>query len=268
MYRSELSLLIAEAVENSKWTRSTKNEDNFRQVLCANLYHKISPNNIEIPSTRSGHGDIRVFGRRIELKYANDEKGDSLDLILEDFDLLLGGKIEFCLVVLRLDVETKFDYLHSVVKVPTLAKGKAVTDFAQRRFGDQAYCGPAIFLGAVYPHQVGAITPRSGKGKNSTAYLSFETSTGIERSYFLEVAGTVIHCDVIGTREDGLLAFLFKRAEGIHLACIKNSREVVEIPHEPSNIKIAEARRVNVRGLSPKPSSRRIIEAGVMVFRI
>lgn len=222
MYRSELHALLAEALDAAKWTRSTKDEDNFRQVLCANLYRRISPNNVEIPSTRSGHGDIRIFGRRIELKYANGEKGDSLDAVLEDFDLLLQYKIEFCLVVLRLDVAVRDDYLHSVIKVPALAKGKPVQAFPRHYVDEESYCGPAIFLGAVYPHEVGAITPRAGKGKNATAYLSFEPAHSIERSYFLEVATRLVHCDVLGSREDGFLGNAATKARKLshnHAGC-------------------------------------------------
>jgi hypothetical protein len=98
MYQSNLHKILRGALESTKWTRSTKDEDNYRQVLCASLYEKISPNNVEIPSTRSAHGDIKIFGRRIEIKYANNEKVEELVKLLEDFDLLLESKIEFSLV--------------------------------------------------------------------------------------------------------------------------------------------------------------------------
>ena len=275
MYRSELHAHIAEALEAAKWTRSTKDEDNFRQVLCANLYKRISPNNVEIPSTRSGHGDIRIFGRRIELKYANGEKGDSLETVLQDFDLLLQDKIEFCLVVLRLDVAAGDDYLHSVIKVPALAKGKAAPNFARHDFdGNKKYCGPALFLGAVYPHQVGAINPRTGKGKNATAYLSFEQAHALERSYFLEAVGRLIHCDVLGSREDGFLAFLFKIADGLHLSDVLNTASRIVIPHAAGDVDLADCRRVNAHRFSqkfPAGSPAAIadpIEENVIVFTI
>jgi hypothetical protein len=274
MYRSELHELLAEALEAAKWTRSTKNEDNFRQVLCANLYKRISPNNVEIPSTRSGHGDIRIFGRRLELKYANGEKGDTLEAVLEDFDLLLQDKIEFCLVVLRLDVTSSDDYLHSVIKVPSLAKGKPATRIGQHTLNGKAYCGPAIFLGAVYPHKVGSINPRTGKGKNATAYLSFEQAHGIERSCFLEVADRLVHCDVLGSREDGFLAFLFKLADGLQLADLPNTASDIVIPHAAGDGKLAESRRANVQRYSQKFGNDSpcalgsFIEESVIVFKI
>lgn len=74
MYNSRMHQVLVESIKNTIWVKSTKNEDNFRQVLCSSLYTHISPSNLSIPSTRSGGGDIEIFGRKIEIKYANAEK--------------------------------------------------------------------------------------------------------------------------------------------------------------------------------------------------
>ena len=118
-------------------------------MICAHLYADISPNNTEIPSTRSGSGDIRIFGRKIELKYVNPEKRDKLDTILADIDLLLDSKVEFCIVALRFDSEYKDAHLVRTVDLPLLANKRATVPIAQHT--PYNYYGPGVFLPACFP---------------------------------------------------------------------------------------------------------------------
>ena len=252
MYKSNLHTILHGALESTRWTRSTKDEDNYRQVLCASLYEHISPNNVEIPSTRSAHGDIKIFGRRIEVKYANSEKIESLDKVLEDFDLLLEKKIEFSIVVVRLDVIHTDDYLHNCIRLPMLKATGAAQNFAAHTFAGGNYFGPGIFLSAVYPHKPKPLTLRVGKGKNSTAYLSFENSPAIERSSILKIQDNYIHCDVVGSREDGFIAFLYKRMDDYDFEENPNSQCNIQIPYTPNPITIATSHTVNVRSCSKK----------------
>jgi hypothetical protein len=247
MYQSDLHHILREALESTKWTRSTKDEDNYRQVLCASLYERISPNNVEIPSTRSAHGDIKIFGRRIEVKYANSEKNETLDKVLEDFDLLLESKIEFALVALRLDVTQTDNYLHTCIRVPMLKANGAAQDFAAHSFNGSTYTGVGIFLPGTFPHAPKPLKLRVGSGKNSTTYLTFENSSSIDRSAVLEIQDNLIHVDVIGSKEDGFIAFLFKRMDGFELIEHQMTHRVIHIPYDPTPILLAKCRVVNVR---------------------
>jgi len=276
MYRSNLHHVLCEALESTKWTRSTKDEDNYRQVLCASLYEKISPNNVEIPSTRSAHGDIRIFGRRIEIKYANNEKIEELPKVLEDFDLLLESKIEFSLVALRLDVTHADEFVHNSIRMPMLRATGGDPTFANHASGNFSYNGPGIFLPAAYPHAPKSMTLRVGRGKNSTAYLTFERSSAIDRSAIIEVQGSPIHCDVIGSREDGFLAYLFKRMDGFELSEHQGTGRLIQIDYQPAPIVLAQCRTVDVHPIERKyiaaPGAnlarRPVIESGVTVYAI
>jgi len=276
MYQSDLHHILCEALESTKWTRSTKDEDNYRQVLCASLYERISPNNVEIPSTRSAHGDIKIFGRRIEIKYANSEKVEALDKVLEDFDLLLEAKIEFALVALRLDVAQTDSYLHNCIRVPMLKANGGDGDFAAHGFNGSSYTGVGIFLPGTFPHAPKPLTLRVGSGKNSTTYLTFEASSSIDRSAVLEIGNNLIHVDVIGSREDGFIAFLFKRMDGFELVDHQMSQRLIQIPYTPTPIILARCRTADVRtknlkyaaveggGMPVRPN----IETGITVYSI
>jgi hypothetical protein len=246
MYRSEMHQVLRKTLEKTKWTRSTKDEDNFRHVVCSSLYEFISPNNVEIPSTRSGHGDIIVFGRKIELKYASNEKNESLEAVLKDFDLLLDDKIEFSIVAIRLDASAADNYLHRAISLPMLKKTGAPPAFGVHTASPHAYKGISIFLAATYQHAPKVITMKSGKGKNPTAYLSLETAPAIARSSLLEINKKMVHVDVIGCKEDGLVIFLYKKARHINLTVVQNSAFNIDIPYQPAPINIATGSFVDV----------------------
>ena len=245
MYQSELHTILVRALDRAKWTRSTRDEDNFRQVVCSQLYVDISPNNTEIPSTRSGAGDIKIFGRKIELKYINPEKRDKLDTILADLDLLLESKVEFCIVALRFDSDHKDNHLVRTVDLPLLAAAGAVSPIAQHVPGN--YYGPGVFLPACYPHAVvrPSIT-EGGKPKKTNSYLSVEHTQNIERSSFLKVGPNNLHVDVIGSREDGLLILLYKRADEITFD-VKIPAQDISVPYAPAPLRLASIERVDAR---------------------
>lgn len=253
MYQSELHIVLRKTLEKTRWTRSTKDEDNFRQVVCSSLYEFISPNNVEIPSTRSGHGDIKIFGRKIELKYASNEKVETLDAVLEDFDLVLDDKVEFSIVAIRLDPSAADNHLHRAVKIPMLAKTGALAIFGDHGVAPNTYKGISIFLSATFPHAPKAITMKSGKGKNATSYLSFENSSAIARSSFMETTRGIIHVDVIGCKEDGLIIFLYKKAHNVRLEDVDPGAVAnIEIPYAPLPLKIASIRLVNASCVQQK----------------
>jgi hypothetical protein len=274
MYQSYLRHILRKALESTKWTRSTKDEDNFRQVLCASLYEIISPNNVEIPSTRAAHGDIRIFGRRIEIMYANSEKVECLDKVLEDFDLLLESKIEFALVALRLDVAQTDSYLHNCIRVPMLKANGGAQDFAAHHFNGSTYAGVGIFLPGTFPQAPKPLTLRVGSGKNSTTYLNFDASSSIDRSAVVETGDSLIHVDVIGSREDVFIAFLFKRMDGFELIDHQASQRLIQIPYAPTPIILARCRNVGVRTKNRKYAEvegvempvRPNIETGITVY--
>lgn len=265
MYRSELHRILVAALEQSKWTRSTRDEDNFRQVICSHLYNDISPNNTEIPSTRSGAGDIRIFGRKIELKYVNPEKRDKLDWILADIDLLLESKVEFCIVALRFDAEHQDGHLVRSVDLPLLANKNATAPIAPH--GVQNYYGPGIFLPACYPHEIKRISVMiDGKSKRTNSYLSVERTQNMERSSFVKIGANYLHVDVIGAREDGLLMLLYKRADDIRFESIIPAQDIF-VPYQPAPLKIGSIERVAVWS-APKLTGRKsaVLEEDVPRF--
>jgi len=255
MYRSELHQIITQALERSKWTRSTRDEDNYRQVICAHLYDDISPNNTEIPSTRSGAGDIRIFGRKIELKYVNAQKRDKLDTILADIDLLLDSKVEFCVVAIRFDSDHKDSHLVRAVDIPLLPSGGAAEPIAQH--SPHKYYGPGIFLPACFAHEISRISvTEAGKSKRTNSYLSVEHAHNLERSCFLSVGEHNLHVDVIGSREDGLLIFLYKRAEEVTFDTTGKTQRI-EVPYAPAPLLLAKIQRVDVKS-KPTLSGRKV----------
>ncbi|WP_114145650.1 hypothetical protein [Vibrio sp. L85] len=278
MYRSELHDILKESLEKTKWTRSTKDEDNYRQVLCSALYNYISPNNVEIPSTRSAHGDIKIFGRRIELKYANNDKVEKLESFLNDFDLLLDDKIEFSIMAIRTDVVHTDNFLHNCVRTPMLKPSGANNQFCmhQSNLSGKAkvskkyeYKGPSVFLPAVYPHEIRNLTIREGQGRKSTAYLSFENINAIDRSSIIQIDENYIHCDVIGSREDGFIAFLYKKMCGTQVRNKKIS-DRVSIEYKPNNLELALKYYVDIEVKSKKDTSGKntVLECGVPLYKI
>lgn len=267
MYRSELHSILVRTLDRSKWTRSTRDEDNFRQVICSHLYEDISPNNTEIPSTRSGAGDIRIFGRKIELKYVNLEKRDKLDTILADIDLLLESKVEFCIVALRFESDHKDGHLVRAVDLPLLASAGAVSPIADHP--PHNYYGPGIFLPACYPHLIKRISiTEGGVSKKTNSYLSIEHVHNIERSCFLKIGNHVLHVDVIGSREDGLLIFLYKRADEITSNVTVAAQDVV-VPYASAFLKLATIERIDVMAKPQLPGRKTtVLETNVARFEI
>lgn len=267
MYCSELHSILVKVLDLAKWTRSTRDEDNFRQVICSHLYSFISPNNTEIPSTRSGAGDIRVFGRKIELKYVNAEKRDKLDTILADLDLLIESKVEFCIVAIRFSAEHKDNHLVRAVDLPLLPSGGATVPIANH--SPHNYYGPGIFLPACYPHAVQRISiTESGSTKKTNSYLSVEGVHNIERSSFIAIGSNFLHVDVIGSKEDGLLTLLYKRADFLSVKSISPAVDI-DVPYASGALKLATVERVEVSS-APQLNGRKIqvIEREVPLFRI
>lgn len=244
MYQSQLHASLVDALGGTIWTRSTRDEDNFRQVFCSSIYRHVSPSNVEIPSTRSANGDIIIFGRRIELKYASAEKREGMSEFLQDFELLLAGKIDFAALAIRADRDDR--HVHSCVHMPKLPKTGGAANFADRAFDSKSYKQAAVFLSATFPHAPESIVVRAGKGNVATSYLSFERAPAIARSSFLETHWGLIHTDVVGSQEDGLICFLFKRADDVTLDTVSKSGSVsLAIPYSPNPIPLAQCRRVN-----------------------
>lgn len=273
MYKSELHKIFIEVLNGTVWTRSTKDEDNFRQVVCASLYKHISENNVEIPSTRSGHGDIKIFNRKVELKYASNEKQEKLDSIIEDFELLLEAKIEFLIVAMKLDPAPIEDHLHRCVHFPKLKQSGEDADFGRKVFNSSFYRTISIFLAATHPHEPIKITETPGQGNKSSSYISFENCHSISRSSFLKTPSGHIHVDVIGSREDGLICYLFKRADNIVFVEDPIIKEAsIEIPYDPP-IRIAGCKHVDVWSRSRKKAgvqhvSNVLLESNVPLINI
>lgn len=262
MYRSELHSILIQALNKAKWTRSTREEDNFRQVICSHLYESISPNNTEIPSTRSGGGDILIFGRKIELKYVNSEKRDKLDTILADIDYLLESKVEFCIVAIRFTADHKDSHLVRAIDLPLLSSNNATAPIADHQ--PHGYYGPGIFFPACYIHAIDRISiteydvvSKTRKTKKTNSYISVEHAHNVERSCFIKIGQHLLHVDVIGSKEDGLLTLLYKRADQITLTTVQPSQDI-HVPYVPNSLRLASIERIDV---SAKPQLAGRLEA-------
>lgn len=267
MYRSELHSILIRALEEAKWTRSTRDEDNFRQVICSHLYESISPNNTEIPSTRSGAGDIKIFGRKIELKYVNAEKRDKLDTILADLDRLIDSKVEFCIVAIRFTSDHKDSHLVRAVDLPLLASNGATAPIANHP--PHNYYGPGIFLPACHVHSIDRISVTvDGETKKTNSYISVEHVHNIERSSFIAIGAHRLHVDVIGSKEDGLLTFLYKRADAVDFDVLQAPQDIFVL-YAPNPLPLASIERVKV-STKPQLLGRRVIvlEEDVALFKI
>jgi hypothetical protein len=208
MYRCELHTILRETLQDITWTPSTKDEDNFRQVLSAALSRRASPYTVEIPSTRSGAGDIQVAGRRIEIKYASRSKQVALSKLVEDWDSMLCGETDFCIVSIRPERDPSDDHLDSCI-TPAVITPTAVPATLQRM--STGYCDIGMFLPAVST-ELRQLSQAGAKGRPVFRYLPFEAAPAITRSCFLRTRDALLHVDTIGSREDGLISFLYKKA--------------------------------------------------------
>jgi len=237
MYKSELHSILLRSLVKASWTRSTKDEDNFRQVICSHLYEHLSPNNTEIPSTRSGSGDIRIFGRKIELKYSNYDKRDKLEWLLDDIDLLVAGRVDFCVFSFRFEREHNDLHVSRALELPLL-KGSGASAPIAKRSAPTDYYGPGILLPVCYPEAISRISvTTAGISKKTNSYLRFNLASNIDRSIFVCIGNSVMHVDVIGSCEDGLLTLLYKIADGVRFS-VNASHDVV-VPYLPAPIKVA-----------------------------
>lgn len=168
------------------------------------------------------------------------------------------------------------EFVHNCIRMPMLRAAGGDPTFANHACGNISYSGPGIFLPATYPHAPRPVTLRVGRGKNSTAYLTFERSSAIERSTIIEVQSSLIHCDVIGSREDGFLAYLFKRMDGFELIAHQGTERIVQIDYQPNPIVLARCRTADVHPIENKyiaaPGTnlarRQAVESGVTVYAI
>ena len=254
MYKSHLHDILTTALHNAKWIRSTADEDDFRQVLCSTLYEDINPSNVEIPSTRSGGGDIKIFGRKIEIKFATREKKVKLTHILADFDDLLSNKVHFCIVACRLGTDPGESFIHAVFPSPMLAKDANSADpLRGLKVGEGNYVASSIFVSASHFQKVEVIDGKTGKGKNATGYQSFESAPAIEKSAFLLIGTHVVHVDVVGTPEDGFLAYLFKNCVDIHFEDLPGENEsTLEVETDKGRFPVATMRYVKAIAKSKK----------------
>jgi len=209
MYQSELHHVLRDTLHDITWTPSTKDEDNFRQVLSAALFKRVSPYSIEIPSTRSGAGDIQIAGRKIEIKYASRAKQVAMGRVVEDWDSMLSGATDFCIVSIRTDRTANDDFLDNCITPAVVTPGKLPPTWAMTSAG---YRDIGMFLSATFTW--GPFTSATGvKGPPVYRYLPFEAAPAIARSCFLQTGRALLHVDTVGSREAGLISFLYKRAD-------------------------------------------------------
>ncbi len=273
MYQSNLHKLLIQTLDDITWTKSTKDEDNFRHVICSALYKFISPNCVEIPSTRSGRGDINIFGRKIELKYASRQKQVGIVSIIADCDRLLRQEVEFCIVSISLETDAEDSYVDTCIPLPVMNPATVTPDFGNTGAAPNIYRKVSLFLAATYPHFIN-ITAPGAVGRPTYRYLSFEDVSAISRSSFLQTFQGLIHVDVIGSREDGLITFLYKRADQVQADPLAASPiQDIKIPSAPNPVIIGQYQLVDAvsrtqKTGATKPLGKKIVETGVPCFRI
>lgn len=217
MFNSHLHSIIATALSNLIIFNDKNNEDDFRALLTVELNKHLPYVDIIIPSTRSGDGDIKILRKKIEIKFANFNRKNCLQMseIIEDFDSLVKDKIDFFIIGFQTGSlnEDETCSIHRYINFHDLKntyKGKG----SKYRDKNVNYKGYSIFIGGCY---VSESVNKLGPGKKKTnSYLYFEKLSFIRREYFLEVESEIyIHAKIIGSCEDGAIYFIFSKANNI-----------------------------------------------------
>lgn len=231
MYKSRIQSNLIEALENLLTTRLRKGEDNFRQILGNGM------DNIYIPSTYSGEGDIDIYGRKIEIKfchtlkrYKKKNEKISINEIEKDFNSLLNREAQFFLITFCIGANLSDRHPENFISFKDVKSADSVNfKFNDTKNGVQYnYKLGSIFLSATRWHDSESIRDdKSRTSKTAKCYFDFESINSIERSSFLEVHQDIfIHTTVIGSIEDGVLCFLFCHADDIDVKKLGSPEEI------------------------------------------
>ena len=238
MYKSIIQSNLIEAIENLLTTRLEKGEDNFRQILGKEM------ENIYIPSTSSGAGDININDRKIEIKfccthgeYKKTSEKISINEIEKDFNSLLKREAQFFLIAFRIGTNLSDRHPENFINFKDMKSADSVNfKFDDIKNGVQYnYKLGSIFLSATRWHDSESIRDdKSHTAKTAKCYFDFESINSIERSSLLEVHQDIfIHTTVIGSIEDGVLCFLFCHADDIDVRK-QGSPEEIKIKNKVS----------------------------------
>ena len=200
MYKSRIQSNLIEALEEILAIRFEKGEDNFRQILGNKM------DNIYIPSTRSGEGDINTYDRKI-----------LINEIEKDFESLLKRETQFFLITFRIGTNLSDRHPENFIRFKDMKSADSVNfKFNDTINGVQYnYKLGSIFLSATRWHDSESIRDdKSHTAKTAKCYFDFESINSIERSSLLEVHQDIfLHTTGFGSIVDGGLCFLFCRAE-------------------------------------------------------
>ena len=238
MYKSRIQSNLIEALEEILAIRFEKGEDNFRQILGNKM------DNIYIPSTHSGEGDINIYDRKIEIKfccttgeYKETSEKISINEIEKDFESLLKRETRFFVITFRIGTNLSDRHPENFIRFKDMKRADSVNfKFNDTRNGVQYnYKLGSIFLSATRWHDSESIRDdKSHTAKTAKCYFDFESINSIERSSLLEVHQDIfIHTTVIGSIEDGVLCFLFCHADDIDVKK-RGSPEEIKIKNKVS----------------------------------
>lgn len=190
----------------------------------------------------------------------------------DDFEDLLSHKVDFCLLSINTTPSKSGNYFNTFISIPSISWKLPNINDLYRKLDNAYYSICGVFLPATYTHKIKSINTRVGKGKNITSYLSFEMNTSLIRSSFIKFEDTIIHVDVIGSKEDGSICYLYKRADGLR---IKNEREFsyIYVPHREQSIILAKCSLADIYPVSTKPVLKKQLEEketqhDVIIFHI
>ena len=240
--------------------------------------------NIYIPSTRSGEGDINTYDRRIEIKfcYTTGKYKERSEKILineieKDFESLLKRETQFFLITFRIGTNLSDRHPENFIRFKDMKSADSVNfKFNDTINGVQYnYKLGSIFLSATRWHDSESIRDdKSHTAKTAKCYFDFESINSIERSSLLEVHQDIfIHTTVIGSIEDGVLCFLFCHADDIDVRK-QGSPEEIKIKNKVSkgssiDVILGYEQSADIYSKSCRKSHNpKLLEKDVPVYRI
>ena len=222
MFNTYLHSIIKKSLKNFIFINEKSNEDDFRSSFIIELKKHLPNVDIITPSTRSADGDIKILNKKIEIKFKNFTSNNLVPMgeVIEDFDSVVHGKTDFFMIAFQFKYEeSNSTNFHKYINFHELkntysGNGTKYTYRSQKKsIGYKAY---SIFLGGCFIEKPRLVKLDSSKKNGINSYVSFEHMSNIRKEYFLEVSDDMyIHANVIGSPEDGIIYFLYSRAEGI-----------------------------------------------------
>ena len=222
MFNTYLHSIIKKSLENFIFINEKSNEDDFRSSFIIELNKHLPNVDMITPSTRSADGDIKILNKKIELKFKNFTSKNLVPMgeVIEDFDSVIQGETDFFIIAFQFKYKephsTNFHKYINFHELKNTYSGNGTKYTYRKEKKSIGYKAYSIFLGGCFIEEPSLVKLDSSKKNGVNSYVSFEHMSNIRKEYFLAVRDDVyIHTNVIGSPEDGIIYFLYSRAEGI-----------------------------------------------------